>query len=52
MWNPLLDLLVLEQVSGIFASHLVDIDMAKIALTCHFAIDLLCYKEDVFVSAR
>ena len=46
-WN-----LFLEQVSGIFASHLVDIDLARIALSCLFAIDLLCYKEDVFDSAR
>ena len=52
MWNPLLDLLFLEQVSGIFASHLVDIDLAKIALSCHFALDLLCYKEEVLASAR
>ena len=25
---------------------------AKIALSCHFALDLLCYKEEVFVSTR
>ena len=48
MWNPLLSLLFLEQVSGMFASNLVDIDLARIALSCHFALDLLCYKEDVF----
>ena len=52
MWNPLLDLLFLEQVSGIFESFVVEIDLAKIALSCHFALDLLCYKEDVFDSAR
>ena len=39
MWNPLLDLLFLEQVSGIFASYLAEIDLAKIALSCHFALD-------------
>ena len=52
MWNPLLDLFFLEQVSGIFESLVVEIDLVKIALSCHFALDLLCYKEDVFDSAR
>ena len=51
MWNPLLDLLFLEQVCGIFASHLMEIDLAKIALSCHFALDLLCYKEGAYDSA-
>ena len=51
MQNPLLDLLFLEQVSGTFVSHLVDIDLAKIALSCHFVLDLLCYKEEVLASA-
>ena len=35
----------LVQANGIFASNLVEIDLAKIALSCHFALDLLCYKE-------
>ena len=47
MWNPLSELFF-EQVSGIFASNLVDIDLARMALSCHFALDLLCYKEEVF----
>ena len=45
VWNPVLEMLFLEQVSGIFASYLVEIDLAKIALSCHFALDLLCYKR-------
>ena len=40
MWNPVLELLFLEQINGIFASCLVEIDLAKIALSCQFA---LCY---------
>ena len=52
IWNPLLNLLFLEQVSCSFASKLVDIDLARIALSCHFALDFLCYKEEVLVSAR
>ena len=35
MWNRMLDLLFLEQVSGIFASFVVEIDLAKISLSCH-----------------
>ena len=53
MWNPLLELLFLEQINGIFASYLVEIDLVKIALSCHFALYLLlCYKEEVLASAR
>ena len=51
MWNPLLELFFLVQASGIFASYLVEIDLAMIALSCHFALDLLCYKEGVYQSA-
>ena len=36
------ELLFLEQVGGIFKSFVVEIDLAKIALSCHFALDLLC----------
>ena len=52
MWNPLLELLFLEQANGIFASYLVEIDLAKIALSCHSALELLCYKEEVLASSR
>ena len=51
MWNPLLDLHFLDQVRGIFASYLVEIDLARIALSCHFALDSLCHKEGVYNSA-
>ena len=52
MWNPLLDLLFLKHVNGIVDSYLVDLDQAKVACSCHFALDLLCYMEEVFVSTR
>ena len=42
----------LEQANGIFASCLVEVDLAKIALSCHFALDLHCYEEEVLASAR
>ena len=51
LWNPLLELLFLKHVNGIVDSYLVDLDPAKIALSCHFARDLRCYKEEVLVSA-
>ena len=51
MWNPLLKLLFHGQVSSIFESFVVEIDLAKIALSCHFALDLLCYKEGAYDSA-
>ena len=50
MWNPLLDMLFHEQVSGIFEAFVVEIELAKIALSCHFALDLLCYKEGAYDS--
>ena len=50
MWNPPLELLFQEQGNGIVDSYLVEIDEAKIALSCHFAFDLLCYKEGAFDS--
>ena len=37
VWNPLLELLFFEQANGIFASFLMEIDLAKIALLS------LCY---------
>ena len=51
MWNPVLEMLFLEQVNGIFASFVVEIDLAKIALSCHLALDLLCYEEGAYDSA-
>ena len=42
MSNLLLELLFHEQVSGIFEPSVDEIDLAKITLSCHFALDLLC----------
>ena len=52
VWNPLLELLFHEQVSGIFEPFVDEIDLAKIALSCHFALDVPCYKEGGQDSAR
>ena len=51
MWNPLLELLFHGQISGAFKPFIVEIDPANIALSCHFALDVLCYKEGSHDSA-
>ena len=51
MWNPLMAMLVHERISGAFEPFVSEIDLAKIALSCHFALDVLCYKEGVHNSA-
>ena len=43
--NPFLELVFHELTSGIFVLCVEEIDLAKTALSCHFALDLLCYKE-------
>ena len=45
MWNHLLELLFLEQTSGVIVLYVEEIELAQIALSCHFAFDLLCHKE-------
>ena len=42
-WNPLLELLF----SCILVLSVDEFDLAYIALSCQFALDLLCYKEGV-----
>ena len=45
MWNSLLELLFHGQISGVFVPFVGKTGLAKIVLSCHFALDLLCYKE-------
>ena len=42
MWNLLLELLFLEETNGVIVLHVEEIELAQTALSCHFAIDLLC----------
>ena len=53
MWNPLLDLLSLslEQTSSVFGLYIEEVELAKIALSCNFVLDLLCCKEGAYDSA-
>ena len=39
------------EIGGIFESFVDEIDMARIALSCHFALDLLRYKAGIYESA-
>ena len=43
MWNLLMELLFHVQISGVFEPFDDETDFAKIALSCHFALDLLCF---------
>ena len=45
VWNPPIELLFLEQISGVLVPFVNEIDLAKIALSCHFGLDSVCYKE-------
>ena len=51
MWNPLLELLFHGQISSVLLLFVDEIDLAKIALSCHFALDVLCHKEGAHSSA-
>ena len=45
MRNPLLELLFNEQACGVFVLHVEEKELAKVALFCHFGLDLFCFKE-------
>ena len=46
-----MELLFHEQMSGVFVPFVDEIDLAKIALSCHFALNVLCYKDGAHDSA-
>ena len=50
-----LKMLLLGKEAGL-GVHVVriqtDFDLATITFSCHFDLDLFCYKEEVFVSTR
>ena len=51
IWNPMMMLLFHVQIGSIFEVFMEDIDLARIALSCHFALDVLCDKPGTHVSA-
>ena len=40
----MMELLFLVEIGGIFELNVEEIDLARIALSCHFTLDLLCDK--------
>ena len=51
MWNPTVELSFHEQICGAFEPFVDEIVLAKLELSYHFALDLLCYKEGFHDSA-
>ena len=51
MWNPMLELLFHVQIGGIFEIFVEEINSARVALSCHFALDLLRDKAGTHDSA-
>ena len=51
MWKPMIELLFHVQIGGIFELLVEEIDLARIALSCRFALDVLCDKEGARDSA-
>ena len=46
VWNPMLNLFCQECVGAVKESFLDEAALGRIALSCHFAIDLLCDKAE------
>ena len=46
MWNHLFN----EQTGVVFVLYVEEIDLANVALSSHFALDLLCFKEGAYDS--
>ena len=44
----MLNLIFHVHIKDIFVPFIEDIDLAKIALSCHFALDLPCHKRVAF----
>ena len=51
MWKPMMELLFHAQIGGIFEMFVDEIESSRFALSCHFALDVLCDKESVHDSA-
>ena len=47
IWNPVLELLFHVQIGTFMESHFDDVDLGRIALSCHFALDVLSDKAVV-----
>ena len=44
IWNPMIELPFHVQIGFIFELFVDEVDLARIACSCHFALDFLCDK--------
>ena len=51
VWNPMMEQLFHAQIGGIFEPFVDETELARIAISCHFALDLLCDREGAHASA-
>ena len=51
IWNPIIELPFHVRIGGIFVLFVDEVDLARIARSCHFALDVFCDKESVHDSA-
>ena len=50
MWSPMLGLFCHVQVGVVMDSYFDEVVMGSIALSCHFALDFLCDKAELYYS--
>ena len=46
IWNPVLELLFHVQVGAFMEEYVDEVDLGRIALSCHFALDVPCDKAE------
>ena len=51
-WNPMLTSLCHSEVSVVTEALLDEVDMGRIALSCHFSLDVLCGRTSSFPVMR
>ena len=52
VWNSMLVALCHFEIGAVLVAHLDDVAMGRIALACHFSLDLLCHKNILFASCQ
>ena len=48
IWNPVLELLFHVQVGAFLEEYVDEVDLVRIALSCHFALDVQCDKAEAY----
>ena len=49
VWNPMMELLFHVQIGGIFEIYMDEFDLARIALSCHYALQKLCDTQNALL---